>query len=133
MWWIVLIGVGICIFYNFISDNNKQANIVAKQGGMRIKYRILVDYFLSGRNDCHIIYEVGTSIKVGASSQGGNTYFNIVQTFGRVTIVWTSMNELLGKHELEWQFNEFMNQKEMINKINNDIEIYMSNVLQKYK
>ena len=38
----------------------------------------------------------------------------------------------MGNHKLEWQFDEFMDQEKMIDKINHDIEVYMTNVLQKY-
>ena len=61
-----------------------------------------------------------------------STYFDIVQTFGTVSIKWRSTSIVMGNHKLEWQFDEFMDQEKMIDKINHDIEVYMTNVLQKY-
>lgn len=132
MWWIIIIGIILFIFIKFASDNNKQANAVAKQGGMRNKYRTLVNYALAGHENSHIVSEDGTGISIGCASSGGNTYFDIVQTFGTVTIRWRSTSIMMGNHKLEWNFNEFMDQQKMIDKIENDIEVYMSNVIQKY-
>ncbi len=132
MWWVIIIGVILFIIIKFASDNNKQANAVAKQGGMRNKYRTLVDFALSGHQHSHIVREDGTSITVGCGSAGGSTYFDIVQTFGTVSIKWRSTSIVMGNHKLEWQFDEFMDQEKMIDKINHDIEVYMTNVLQKY-
>lgn len=39
---------------------------------------------------------------------------------------------MLGKHKIEWEFNEFMDQNDMIKKIDNDTEVYMMNVIQKF-
>lgn len=132
MWWIVIIGIVLFTIIKFASDNNKQANAVAKQGGMRNKYRTLVEYALAGHQHSHIIREDGTSVTVGCSSPGGSTYFDIVQTFGTVTIRWHSTSVLVGNHKLEWQFDEFIDQNIMVNKIEHDIEVYMTNVLQKF-
>lgn len=132
MWWIVIIGIIIFSIIKFASDNNKQANAVAKQGGMRKKYHTLVEYALAGHEHSHIVREDGTSITIGCGSPGGSTYIDIVQTFGTVTIRWRSTSVLVGNHKLEWQFDEFMDQDKMVNKIEHDIEVYMTNVFQKF-
>lgn len=131
MWWIIG-GIVLFIVIKFIHANNKQANAVAKQGGMRNKYRILVDYFVASHERSHIIREGGTSITVGCSSAGGSTCFDIVQTFGTVTITWRSTSIVMGNHKLEWQFDEFLDQEKMIEKINHDVDMYVTNVIQKF-
>lgn len=132
MWWIIIIGIVLFIIIKFVSDRNEQADAVAKQGGMRKKYRTLVNYALAGHANSHIISEDGTVITIGCASPGGSTYIDIVQTFGTVTIRWRSTSILMGNHKLEWSFDEFMDQEKMIEKIENDIEVYMSNVIQKF-
>lgn len=132
MLWVIIIGIIVYIIIKFVSDNNKQANAVAKQGGMRNKYHTLVEYFLSGHERSHIVREDGTSITVGCGSAGGSSYFDIIQTFGTVTIKWRSTSLALGNHNLEWEFDEFLSQDKMVNKIQHDIEVYMTNVLQKF-
>lgn len=132
MWWIIIIGIILFIIIKFAGDTNKQANAVAKQGGMRNKYRTLVNYALSGHKHSRIISEDGTGITIGCGSPGGSTYIDIVQTFGTVTVRWQSKSILLGNHKLEWEFDEFMDQEKMIEKIENDIDVYMTNVIQKF-
>ena len=119
MWWIIIIGIVLFIIIKFVSDRNKQADAVAKQGGMRKKYRTLVNYALAGHANSHIISEDGTGITIGCASPG-------------VTIRWRSTSILMGNHKLEWSFDEFMDQDRMIEKIEHDIEVYMSNVIQKF-
>lgn len=132
MWWIIIAIIAFVAF-KFISDSIAQSNAVAKQGGMRKKYSILVDYFLAGNENCRIVQENSTFIRVGAANPAASTYFDITQTYGTVTIQWISKSILIGNHKLEWRFNEFADQYEMIRQIEHDVKIYMSNVLSKFQ
>ena len=133
MLWFIIIAIIAYIIIKFAIDNNKQANAVAKQGGMRKKYCTLIEYAKGGVPNSKIVHEDGTSIRVGCSSAGGSTHFDIVQTFGNVTIQWISTSVLIGNNKLEWEFNEFMDQEEMIAIMEHDISVYMSNVMSKFK
>lgn len=132
MWWIIIIGIILYVIIKFASDSNKQADAVAKQGGMRKKYKQLVDFALAGHDQSHVVREDGTSITVGCRSAGGSTYFDIVQGFGNVIIRWRSTSIVMGNHKLEWTFNEYYDQNKIIDKINHDVEAYMSNVINKF-
>lgn len=132
MWWII-IAIIIFIAFKFFSDLNKQSNAVAKQGGMRKKYSTLVDYFLAGNQNSRIVQEESTFIRVGAVNPAASTYFDIAQTFGNVTIQWISKSVPLGNHKIEWTFNEFEDQNKIIQKIEHDVEVYMSKVLTKFQ
>lgn len=109
MWWFIIAIVAF-IAFKFILDSNAQSNAVAKQGGMRKKYSVLVDHFLAGNEHCRIVQENSTFIRVGAANPAASTYFDIAQTYGTVTIQWISKSIPLGNHKLEWQFNEFEDQ-----------------------
>ena len=132
MWWIIIIVVVVIIGIKFAIDSNKQADAVAKQGGMGIKYKTLVDYMLSGDPRCRIIQETATFISVGLSGISGSTVFFIRQTFGTVSIQYKVKSQVFGNHHLEWRFDEFADQEKMIEKINNDISIYNSNMMQRF-
>lgn len=132
MWWFI-IAIVVFIAFKFILDSNAQSNAVAKQGGMRKKYSVLVDHFLAGNEHCRIVQENSTFIRVGAANPAASTYFDIAQTYGTVTIQWISKSIPLGNHKLEWQFNEFEDQHQMIRKIEHDVEVYMGNVLSKFQ
>lgn len=120
MWWLLVIIIVLFIITKFTRDLNKQANAVAKQGGMRNKYRTLVEYAISGHPQSKTVHEDGTSIDIGCSTPGGSTNFSIIQTFGSVTIRWSQNSALIGKHKLEWQFDEFYNQELMTTRGNTD-------------
>ena len=132
MWWFIIAIVAF-IAFKFILDSNAQSNAVAKQGGMRKKYSVLVDHFLAGNEHCRIVQENSTFIRVGAANPAASTYFDIAQTYGTVTIQWISKSIPLGNHKLEWQFNGFEDQHQMIRKIEHDVEVYMGNVLSKFQ
>lgn len=132
MWWFIIAIVAF-IAFKFILDSNAQSNAVAKQGGMRKKYSVLVDHFLAGNEHCRIVQENSTFIRVGAANPAASTYFDIAQTYGTVTIQWISKSIPLGNHKQEWQFNEFEDQHQMIRKIEHDVEVYMGNVLSKFQ
>ena len=132
MWWFIIAIVAF-IAFKFILDSNAQSNAVAKQGGMRKKYSVLVDNFLAGHEHCRIVQENSTFIRLGVASPAASTYFDIIQTYGTVTIQWISKSIPLGNHKLEWRFNEFEDQHQMIRKLNHDVEVYMENVLSKFQ
>ena len=133
MWWIIIIAIVVIIAIKFANDSNKQADAVAKQGGMRVKYRILINYILSSDPKCRIIQETATFISVGVSGISGSTVFFIQQTFGFVTIQYKVKSQVFGNHQIEWKFDEFADQEKMIEKITHDIDVYNNNIIQKFR
>lgn len=65
MWWIIIIGIVVIMLIRFASDYNKQANTVIKQGGMRGKYKTLINHILRQDSSARIIQETNTFISVG--------------------------------------------------------------------
>lgn len=132
----VLIIIGIIVIFtiiHFAHDSHEQSQKVAKEGGMRKKYSTLVDYFLSSHPHARIVNETSSAIMVGVKGASGTTYFDIVQTFGSVTIQYKVDNIIMGNHKLEWTFPEYDDQEKMIEKINHDISAYTTNVLSNFK
>lgn len=129
--WIIIIIIAF-IAIRFFVDMNKQKDHVAKQGGMRHKYRVLINELLSQDARCKIYQETTTFISLGVSGVGGSTMFFLQQTFGKITIQWKVNSPMFGKHQLEWVFDEFGDQEKMLLKINNDVEAYSANTLTKY-
>ena len=128
--WIFIIAIILYIMFRFFRDLEKQKRKIAIEGGMRIKYSTLVNYMLSGHQNCKVHQESADSILVGAVSYGGQTSFELIQTFGSITITWRSESPLFGKHKLEWQFPEYTNQEKIINQINSELEDYFADNLQ---
>lgn len=122
---IVVGGIAVKFFY----DIDKQKQHVAKQGGMQHKYRELIQYIREADSRTKVYTDTGDRVTLGISNVGGTTLFTITQTFGRVTVQWKVDSPSFGNHNLEWEFDEFLDQKQMILKINNDLTKYQSNVM----
>ena len=132
MWWAIILIIIIVIHIKFFVDLNKQANYVTKQGGMRNKYKYLVDYALASSPKASIVQEKSTFINIGASSLNGLYAFMISHSFGSVIVQWKFESIMFGKHKLEWKFDEFYDQHKMIEKIENDLRKYQNTVMKKY-
>lgn len=133
MWWVIIIGVIAIMFIKFANDSNKQANAVIKQGGMRRKYKTLINHILNQDANARIIQESNTLISIGLSGISGSTVFLISQAYGKVHIQWKANSNVFGNHQLEWYFDEFLDQAKIIEKITNDLTVYQTNMIQKYK
>lgn len=113
----------------FLYDKSQQSTEVSKQGGMANKYRELIGYLLGGHQNTRVIKETSDTITVGSVSAGGQTIFNLVQTFGNLTVEWKMESPLFGKHRLEWTFPEYSDQEKMMERLANDLEKYQKNVV----
>lgn len=127
--WLVLIAIICFVGFKFLRDRKRQNQRVAKEGGMLHKYRVLVQYLLSGHPNTKIFQVTGDSLFLGVSSTGGTTTYDLLQTFGKVTITWKVDSPVYGKHKLEWDFDEYLDQNKMIEKIMNDLKQYQTNVI----
>lgn len=130
--WVVILIIIIVVLVSFMAKNKKQETYIAKQGGMKNKYKEIIEFILSQDKRASIINETGNSILLGLNSVGGQTTFQLVQTYGNLTVQWKMNSPMFGKHELEWTFNEFLDQDKMISKIENDLSKYQTNVMQKF-
>ncbi|HJG14286.1 MAG TPA: hypothetical protein K8V07_20480 [Bacteroides xylanisolvens] len=133
MWWIIVIGIVVIMLIRFANDSNKQANAIIKQGGMKVKYKTLINYLLSQDPNAKIVQETNTLISIGLLGISGSTIFIVSQAYGEVHIQWKVDSNVFGKHQMEWYFNEFLDQTKMIEKITNDLTVYQTNMVQKFK
>ena len=132
MFWVIILALITWIFIQFFKDVNKQARHVQAGGGMRKKYEILVDYLLYMEPGGRIIDETNTNITIGYQGASGYIIFDIIQTFGTITIQYKAENIIYGKHKLEWIFNEYAPQNQMIEQIIKDVESYNIRIMQKF-
>jgi hypothetical protein len=127
--WIVISIIILVVIISFLSAVNKQGKRVLKEGGMRHKYQILIDLLLNEDPKIKIYRITNTSVIIGLSSISGSTFFTINQTFRIVTIQWKIDSAVFGKHSLEWEFDEYMDQTKMFDRILNDLEKYQNNIM----
>lgn len=127
--WIAIILVIVFIIGKFLFDKNSQASKINMEGGMRNKYRDLIEFLMAGDSRSKIFHETSDSIKLGLSNTGGTTLFILTQTFGYVTVQWNIDNPIFGKHKMEWDFPEYSDQKKMTERIANDLGKYQKNLM----
>lgn len=130
MW--LIIAIVIFMLIKFAADHNKQVKDVAQQGGMRVKYRTLINHLLTDDSNCRILQEKTTFILLGVSHPGNSSVFMIQQTFGTVTIEYQIKSIVFGNHKLEWTFNEYADQNKMVEKITHDIERLNNDIMQNF-
>lgn len=133
MWTYIIIIIGLIII-KFLYDTAKQSSRVKSEGGIRKKYNVLIEHFLSGHERCRILQESNTFVSVGVSGPAGSQIYSIYPSYGNVTILMEMKNNpLFGNMKLEWTFPENMNQEHMILNINKDIEAKFSNFYNQFK
>lgn len=129
MWvFIVILSIVAIVFGKFLADSNKQNKKIEQEGGMRHKYRELIDIILSSTFECEIHKIDSNSVTLRSSSIGGTTQFTLVQTFKNIHVTWELASPVFGSHDMNWEFPEFHDQQKIANRIMNDLVKYQNNV-----
>ena len=121
------------IVIKFLYDTFKQSSDIKAEGGVRRKYSILVNHFLSGDQRCRIFHESNTLVSVGIAGAAGSQIYYISPAYGKVSIrMEIKNNPLLGNKTKEWTFPEDMDQDDMIQKIESDIQEDMKSFINRF-
>lgn len=114
--------------YLFFSTKKEEVDKIKSQGGMFLKYKILIDHFLSYPG---VIIESKSSYSIVLALKDNHviTRFTISHGFEDVSVFWDHQSISFGKHSLSWKFSESLPQTQMIDIIENELEIYTNNLL----
>ena len=126
MFWVIFIG-GILI-YLFISTKKGEVQKVQSQGGLYLKYKELIDHFLTIPN-IEIEKKNNYSIILAMKDKYVVTRFTIGHGFEDVSVFWSHQSYTLGNHSLNWKFPESLPQSQMIETIERELEIYHRNLV----
>ena len=129
---IILVIVVFLVAQFFISRNQKQ-NMIARQGGMRTKYRDLIINLLSLNSTSRIVEEGKDYITIRATGATGYVDFELLQNANYLSVKWISVNTVFGKHSMKWEFPEYSNQDKMVERIEYDTSQYTRNVFNSYR
>lgn len=123
MWRFIIILL-VFIVIKFIYDTVKQSAKIKNEGGVRKKYAILINHFLSGHKQSQIFQDDNTLVSVGVMGIAGSQIYFISPAYGNVSIrMEIKNNPLFGNTKMEWLFPENMDQSLMIEKIDHDIKL----------
>lgn len=131
-WIFVLIIVTIIIF-NFAKDSYKENDKIVKEGGIRKKYKTLIDNFIDPDSGMIVTKETNTYCCVAMQNHTGHVAFHFQHTFNKINVTFDMKNIFLGEHKLEWVFPETIPQEDMIYQIETRTRQYMDNVTNKYQ
>lgn len=127
-WSIVLIIVGVIIFY-FLRDRDKMLEQqVDEQGGMKQKYAELIEWLTDAPN-ARIVKTTRDHIQISNVMQTTATHFFITETFNGVEVEWNAKFGLMGDHKKEWKFPSTTSNEQMIEIIGTDIDEYSRQIM----
>lgn len=115
MVWLIIAGLVIFIIYKFLSDRNKLLDKIAREGGLKFKYRVLIEGLLEGPN-ARIEEVLRDSVVITWRSHSQLHQFQIVPAFGKFEVIWKAQ---IAHHKLQnnWMFSEHDDQEAALNLI----------------
>lgn len=116
----IIIIVILFIIYFLIKGNADMKN-VNKYGGLKNKYKTIIDLILA-RNPFYNMREINPN-NIELSSTG--VRFKLIELDKKLQVTWFWSSLQTGKnYKLIWKFDETENQHNMYAKIKNDIDIH---------
>ncbi|PHS10023.1 MAG: hypothetical protein COA88_03050 [Kordia sp.] len=128
VFWVLFIG-GVLI-YLFISTKKDEINKVNSEGGLEVKYRVLLKYFMEIPN-VQIERKSSTSIILAIKDTHVVTRYTISHGFGNINVYWDHNSAMFGKHSLKWCFPEDYSQYLMLSTIEHEYEEYQKKLFKK--
>lgn len=130
MWVVILIIIGAILVYKFGKSSGETIGNVQSDGGMRLKYSILIQNILDGHKDCKIITETRTYIRVGVMNYGGSTIFHIQQCPNNMVMIDydVSNNPVVPNFSLRFTFPDSKDQNEMMEEIGLGVQRKMMSI-----
>lgn len=128
MMWFVIIAIITLVLSKFFWDKHRLEASIRKRGGMRVVYSKIITLLMEQHPKSKIFNERSSYICLGVADKFATTIFELVATFGSVTIVYKAKSMLFGDHRLEWTFNDADDPEYIFYKMNTDIKSYMENI-----
>ena len=126
-WIIVLVIIGIVIYF-FLRDRDKMLeNQVDNFGGMKNKYSLLIEWLTSDPK-ARVTKMTRDHIEISCIYPSSVTKFLITENFSSVEVDWISNLGVMGNHKLNWSFPNNTNQEQIIEKIGTDLQNYENRI-----
>lgn len=123
----IVVFIIVVLVYLFLSTKNDEVRKINNQGGIYLKYKVLIDYFLTYPG-VRIESKNSYSMTLILKDKYVITRITIGHGFEDVSVFWEQDSVTFGKHNLKWQFSESLSQYQMIDLISNELEIYNKNL-----
>lgn len=128
MIYIVVAVVIVFVIGKFFIDRDKMIEKqVDNQGGMRVKYKTLID-LLTQEPSAKIVETKRDMVHIRSQGNPCSTDFFIIEHFDASRIEYVGNMGLLGVHKLDWKFPQNFSQEKMYEKIGTDINEKMQKI-----
>lgn len=133
MIWGIIIAVVIFIAFKLGNKSGEMVSSATNAGGMQVKYSRLVERILNGHEQCRVVMQTRTYIRVGVSNYGGTTMFHIQQSTGNIVLIdyEVSHNPVFPSFTLHFSFPDNMDQDEMYERITLGVQEKMEQLITK--
>jgi hypothetical protein len=121
MIWIICIIIFIVIVFSL--NKSEENSKIKSQGGMKYKYHTLIEG-LSDHPSAKIEFTSTSSVWILVKDNFSSTEFRIDHGFSDFTVYWTHQSYAFGKHNLQWKFVEYTDQRNATKIILNDVDEY---------
>lgn len=119
-----------CLFTCFFSTKKDEISKVSTHGGLEVKYKVLLQYFMEIPN-VRIERKSSTSIILAIKDTHVVTRYTISHGFGDINVYWDHNSAMFGKHSLRWCFPEDYSQYLMLSTIEHEYEEYQKKLFKK--
>ena len=130
MIYVIAFIISVLLIWHFSSKHELKTQ-VAKQGGMKNKYKELIDILLTINPEFNILELTNDSITIGYSTGVGKEQFILKQQIRQINIIWENYTIVYGRHRLDWNFHEFENPEVIAERLLNDLIIYQKNIIKR--
>lgn len=106
----------------FFYDKNRLIETINSNGGIALKYKILISYMTNDSSEAEVHKHKDYVIIINKGI-GSYTRFSIMPAFNKVVINWECNFQTISSFKHKWEFDELrLSQQEMITQIDRDIK-----------
>ena len=101
---IFVILVVVVVVIKFAKSSIVETDKIVKEGGMRIKYKTLIDNFIDPSSGMKIIEETNKYVCVGMKNTSGSVVFHFQHTFNQIDVTFEMKKHLYWQSQIELVF-----------------------------
>ena len=124
MWIVIVAIIAIVIIAKTKSKSDEVVDHVAAHGGMREKYKVLVEGILSSHPNMAIIAETRTFINIGMDNYDGSSHFYFQQVSKNAIMIQYELkgDSTMPDFKIDWTFIDSFDQEIMLLKVFTDLQ-----------
>jgi hypothetical protein len=124
----VILIIIVIVVALFLKDMGKMKRKVQKEGGMKVKYSLLINHLLNEAPNMKITKVTATDVDLVSGGAVGSFAYFLTHTHSGLVVQWKFQNAIYGNHKLTMEFPNGTSQQNMITEISSRVETYCENL-----